>query len=179
MKYKHGLTVMRCQPFHKGHERIINRMLEECETVTVILGSIQEHGTPKNPFSFTERKSMVKNVYHNTPHWKRMKVFGLADLNSEMEWADYVLVSVADQHEEAPPVDAYYCGSHYDAHWYRHKIKNIEITDRTEQSFPYVSGTLIRDMCTYQDIRWKLYIHECNWEIVENLATRLMWHRKM
>jgi len=170
---------MRCQPFHKGHERIINKMLAECEHVTVVLGSIQEHGTVKNPFAYDKRKKMVKNVFSNTPNWSRIRVTGLADLNSEMQWADYVLEHVADLNNERPIVDAYYCGSHYDAHWYRHKIKNVELIDRTEQSFPYVSGTLIRDMCTYQDVRWKLYIHECNWELVDDLATKLMWHRKV
>ncbi len=162
MKYKHGLAVARVQPFHRGHERVINRMLSECEHVTVILGSIQEQGTLKNPFSYTQRKKMIKNVYSNTPNWSRIRVSGLADLNSEMEWADYVLGHVADLDQTLMPPDAYYCGSYYDAHWYRHKVKNIELIDRTDQNVPYVSGTMIRDMCTYQDIRWKLYIHECN-----------------
>ena len=180
MKYKHGVAVARCQPFHIAHARLISKMLSECEHVTIVLGSIQEHGTVKNPFSYADRKKMITNVYRNTPDWDRLTVTGLADLNSEREWADYVLDHVGDIHSEreiAYP-DAYYCGSHYDGHWFRNTKLKLEMLDRTTQDFPYCSGTLVRDMCTYQDVRWKLYIHEVNWEIVKNLHDRLMWSRK-
>lgn len=180
MKYKHGLAVMRCQPLHIAHARLIQKMLDECEHVTVILGSLQEHGTIKNPFSYNDRKKMVKNVFKNNPRWNDLDVLGLADLNSEMEWADYVLGFVKDFYEDGiiSLPDAYYCGSHYDGHWFRNTKMKIEMVDRTDQEFPYCSGTLVRDMCTYQDVRWKLYVHQENWEIVENLHNRLMWSRK-
>ena len=32
-KYKHGLTIMRAQPFHIGHALLIDRMLKDCERV--------------------------------------------------------------------------------------------------------------------------------------------------
>lgn len=55
-KYQHGLSIMRAQPFHIGHARLIDRMLRECEKVTIILGSIQEQGTERNPLNYTTRK---------------------------------------------------------------------------------------------------------------------------
>ena len=33
-KYKHGLSIMRAQPFHIGHAKMIDKMLRECEQVT-------------------------------------------------------------------------------------------------------------------------------------------------
>ena len=180
MKYKHGLAIMRAQPFHIAHARLVQTMLDECEHVSIILGSIQEHGTTKNPFSYNDRKKMIKNVFKNTPHWDKLDIMGLADINSEREWSGYVLDYIADEYDgtEIPMPDAYYCGSHYDGHWFRNTKLKIEMIDRTDQGFPYCSGTLVRDMCTYQDIRWKLYVHKENWEIVENLHNRLMWSRK-
>ena len=55
-KYKHGLSIMRAQPFHIGHDKIIKQMLRDCERVTIILGSIQEQGTERNPLNYTTRK---------------------------------------------------------------------------------------------------------------------------
>ena len=55
-KYKHGLSIMRAQPFHIGHAKMIDKMLRECEQVTIVLGSIQEQGTERNPLNYTTRK---------------------------------------------------------------------------------------------------------------------------
>lgn len=44
-QYRHGLAVMRAQPLHIGHEKVIRDMLAKCGKVTIILGSIQEQGT--------------------------------------------------------------------------------------------------------------------------------------
>ena len=33
-KYKHGLSIMRAQPFHIGHAKMIDKMLRECDTHT-------------------------------------------------------------------------------------------------------------------------------------------------
>lgn len=58
-KYQHGLSIMRAQPFHIGHQKLVDRMLKECERVTIVLGSIQEQGTARNPLNYTTRKKMI------------------------------------------------------------------------------------------------------------------------
>ncbi len=164
-KFKHGLTIMRCQPFHKGHERIINQMLEECENVTIILGSTQEHGTKTNPFEYEIRKKMIQNVYND----KRINIFGLPDIPNDDEWADYVLDAVSDNVRNTGAVDALYCGTYYDGHWFSGKPHiTIVIVDRTDKSFPYISATIIRDMWKSKDSRWKDFVNEKNWQLIED-----------
>lgn len=90
-KYKHGLSIMRAQPFHIGHAKMIEKMLRECEQVTIVLGSIQEQGTERNPLNYTTRKKMIQNVYRNRPEYPRLKIIGLFDINNPAEWAEYVL----------------------------------------------------------------------------------------
>ena len=90
-KYKHGLSIMRAQPFHIGHAKMIDKMLRECEQVTIVLGSIQEQGTERNPLNYTTRKKMIQNVYRNRPEYPRLKIIGLFDINNPAEWAEYVL----------------------------------------------------------------------------------------
>ena len=168
-KYKHGLTVMRAQPFHIGHEKVINKMLEDCDHVTVLLGSIQEHGTSKNPLNYTTRKKMIQNIYRSRPEdYDRLKIIGLYDINNPAEWADYVLDFM---HETMPDIgkpDVYYAGSDYDAHWFKHAFDNIEIIDRTSPDMPFVTGTMIRDMLKFKDNRWKNFINPENHHLLED-----------
>lgn len=164
-KYKHGLVVMRAQPLHSGHEKIIKNMLQNCQEVTVILGSIQEQGTERNPFSYTERKQMIQNVFAN--ELQRLKVMGLFDINNPVEWGNFVLDFIKESLPERHKPDVYYAGSDYDAHWFGQVFDNIEIINRVDYSFPYVSGSMVRDMIKIGDARWKDFISPCNHQFVE------------
>ena len=59
---KTGLFIGRFQPFHNGHLKAIENILEVCEKVIIVIGSAQEKNTPKNPFSSTQRVEMIKAV---------------------------------------------------------------------------------------------------------------------
>ena len=66
-KKKVGIFIDRFQPFHKSHKKCILKILEECDTCTVLI----RDGFPKryNPFEYTKRRnSIIKWVnYHNLP----------------------------------------------------------------------------------------------------------------
>jgi bifunctional NMN adenylyltransferase/nudix hydrolase len=53
----------RFQPFHNGHESVIRRAIAEAKEVIVVVGSSFAARTPRNPFTFEERKSMIKAVF--------------------------------------------------------------------------------------------------------------------
>ena len=150
-KYQHGLSIMRAQPFHIGHARLIDKMLKECAQVTIILGSIQEQGTERNPLNYTTRKKMIQNVYRQRPEYERLKVIGLFDINNPAEWAEYVLDFMAESLPQLGKPDVYYAGSSYDAHWFKGAFQNIEYVDRTAPDFPFVTGTMVRDMIKFGD----------------------------
>jgi cytidyltransferase-like protein len=44
-KYKLGMYLGRFQPFHNGHKAIVDKMLEECEEVVIVVGSADKMGT--------------------------------------------------------------------------------------------------------------------------------------
>ncbi len=64
--------------------------------------------------------------------------------------------------------DVYYAGSEYDAHWFKNAFDHIEIEDRTDPDFPFVTGTMVRDMVKFGDKRWKNFIHPENHQLVED-----------
>lgn len=177
-KHKHGLAVMRCQPFHIGHINLINHMLEDCDAVTVVLGSIQEKRTEKNPFSYQQRKEMIQNYYKNNALSSKMRILGIPDLGDDRAWSGYVMDFVKESCPDREKPDVYYCGTIYDSQWFQYEKIKFEIIDRTDQELPYCSGTMIRNMCMFQDVRWKLYIPECNWELVRNLESSYYYDRK-
>ena len=130
-QYRHGLAVMRAQPLHIGHEKVIRDMLAKCGKVTIILGSIQEQGTARNPF----RK--------------------------------FVLDFLKEAFPDLEKPDVYFAGSAYDAQWFKNIFAHFEIIDRTDYCFPYVSGSMVRDMITIGDRRWKDFVNPCNHAAVE------------
>ena len=167
-KYVHGLCVMRAQPFHIGHQRIIDKMLDDCEYATVVLGSIQEQGTSRNPLSFELRKEMIQNIYASQIKEGKLIVVGLHDINNSAEWGKFVVDFIKRTFPELPKSEVYYAGSNYDAHWFAGVIKHIEIIERNDNSFVFVSGTMIRDMIRYGDTRWKDFIAKENHKLLED-----------
>ncbi len=167
-KYQHGLCIMRAQPFHIGHQKLIDKMLAECGHVTVVLGSIQEQGTLRNPFNYTTRKKMIQNVYRGKPEYDRLKIIGLFDINNPAEWGEYVLDFIQDSFPQLPKPDVYYAGSNYDAHWFKECFAKIELVERTNPDFPFVSGSMIRDMLKFGDKRWKNFVAPENQALIED-----------
>ena len=161
-----GLIVMRAQPLHFGHTRLIDAALEACEHVFIVLGSTQEYGTPRNPFSFGERKKMVKRylMSKDEPVWERVTIIGLVDIFS-LRWPSYVLEEIAQSFPEIKITDIF-GGSQYDVDWF--KAFNLEqhIIDRAASDYPFVSASMLRDMLTYRDLKWLNYVPKCNWPIV-------------
>lgn len=157
--YEHGLVVMRAQPLHIGHERVIKDMLGRCAKVTVILGSIQEQGTERNPFSYTERKQMIHTVFAEETTQKKLKVIGLFDIKNPTEWGNFVIDFMQESFPDLARPDVYFAGSDCDAQWFKGVFGQIEIINRLDYDFPYVSGSMVRDMITIGDLRWKNFIN--------------------
>lgn len=92
--FKLGIMVGRFQMIHSGHEFMINRTLEICDEVGIFIGSSQESGTQKNPFSYEIRRDLLKEIYGD-----KIKIFPLPDIGvgNTSKWGDYVLKNVCDR----------------------------------------------------------------------------------
>lgn len=91
--YRIGLVIGRFQLFHKGHEFLVRRALELCNYVVVYIGSSQEQGTLKNPFSFERRKQMIAEVFPEEYKSHRLYIMPLPDIGegNTPNWGKYVL----------------------------------------------------------------------------------------
>lgn len=55
--------IARAQPFHNGHKAVIDAALNQAKEVVVVVGSSFAARSIRNPFTFQERKSMIKAVF--------------------------------------------------------------------------------------------------------------------
>jgi len=138
-----GLAVMRLQPLHEGHQILINQMLKTCESVVIGVGSTQESGTTRNPFSFEARYGMLKEVYSKEIDSGVMRVIPLIDIGAKYhaQWIEY-LTSTLKTHQLPLPTD-YFSGSLEDASWYQETDWEVHIIDR-ETVGKGINATAIR-----------------------------------
>ena len=89
--YNLGILVGRFQTFHKGHQDMVDRAIELCDRVGVLIGSSQESGTNKNPFSYEMREQLLRKIYGD-----RICIYPLPDIGvgNTSKWGNYVIDNV-------------------------------------------------------------------------------------
>ncbi len=165
-KYRHSFMIARFQPFHNGHKSIIDKMIDESENITIILGSAQESGTKKNPLSVTQRQSLIENIYGIRDN---IKILSLNDVDCDLDaWYNYVMDYLKEKVPEHGFPNAYYCGDMENGHYYNKGEFKIEVVDRESQiGYKKISATKVRDMIKYNDDDWKNYIPKENIKLIE------------
>ncbi|MFH1657405.1 MAG: nicotinamide-nucleotide adenylyltransferase [bacterium] len=83
-----ALFIGRFQPFHKGHLASIKQISKQVEKIFLVIGSSQESGTIKNPFSFAERKEMLDRCLEGVCEYV---VYGVNDMSDDSAWTKKVL----------------------------------------------------------------------------------------
>ena len=160
-----ALIVGRMMPVHKGHTFMISKAIEDNETVIVCPGSVQESGTIRNPWTFEQRKTMLKNIYGD-----RIKIVPLKDIGSNSstnDWCNYVLEKL--QKLGMPEPDTYIGGSEADVIWYKKTFnpennKKTVIYNRMDNVYP--SGSDIRTYLQTNNFTWKQYVPKVNHEYI-------------
>lgn len=171
MRYQHGIMVLRAQPLHKGHQFVIEQLCREAEHVTLVLGSIQESRTPKNPFTFVERRTMLQNIL---PPATAVRVTGLADANTDEEWLKNLRQTVTESSPEFPSIDVTYCGGEVEAGWYKSTGWAVRLLDRALQTGDLqISATQVRQLLATHDDNWRRYVPPQNHEYL--LSLRDYW----
>jgi len=61
--YDMAVFIGRFQPFHLGHREVIKQGLSQADHVVVLVGSARSPRCHRNPFTFAERKEMIKGAF--------------------------------------------------------------------------------------------------------------------
>ena len=94
-----GVTVGRFQTLHTGHVYMIEKAAAVCEKVGIFVGSSQESGTAKNPYTYEQRERFLREVFGDT-----VEIYPLPDIGvgNTSKWGDYVLKNVRERFGKAP-----------------------------------------------------------------------------
>jgi bifunctional NMN adenylyltransferase/nudix hydrolase len=77
-KHDYAVLIGRFQPFHFGHQRLVEHALRTAARVVIVVGSDKQHRSVKNPFTFEERERMIRATLRGTEQ-ARVSVVGVAD----------------------------------------------------------------------------------------------------
>lgn len=96
-----ALYIGRFQPFHNGHLKALEWILEREEKIILCIGSSQKSHEPKNPFTVGERAAMIWRVLKSRNLLDRVFISYAPDTEQHTLW-----VSIVMQH--CPPFKKVY-----------------------------------------------------------------------
>lgn len=91
---KYAIIVGRFQPFHIGHQSLVDKAIQDGLEPLIIIGSANESGTEKNPFTAKQRDNMIRLIYPD------IKTAALNDHPSYDRWLHMLIkfiVTITDQ----------------------------------------------------------------------------------
>jgi bifunctional NMN adenylyltransferase/nudix hydrolase len=95
---KTAILIGRFQPFHKGHEEAIRLALQQVDHVILVCGSSYMPRTPRNPWTFAERETMVRTSLPD--HNQQITLIPIMDTPyNEEAWISRVQKGVAQTFE--------------------------------------------------------------------------------
>jgi len=165
---KFSAFILRGQPFHIAHKKIIQIALKSSDKVIVLVGSYRTSITIKNPWDFETRSNFIKNSF-STEDSSRISIQPVRDfLYSKNAWITSVQNIIATQ-TEGNDIDLYghfKDDSSYYLNWFpqwklipQPNFKDIDCGCKTS-SGAGIDGTLIRKALFENDGLWGLLVTE-------------------
>lgn len=147
IKYHAAVFIGRFQPFHLGHEAIVREGLKQADEVIIVVGSSFAARNVRNPFTFEERKAMIKSVFPEN----NVKVVPVSDYPyNDNKWVAAVQSAVMSNIKFiADPLRIALIGHKKDEtsyylnifkHWKSIAVKNVDGINATDIRNAYLDG---------------------------------------
>lgn len=87
-EYDVAVFIGRLQIFHNGHLAVIEEALRRADQVIIIIGSVDEPRSYRNPFTYQEREDCIVDTFkHRSDAWGRIHTFGIEDtIYNDGQW---------------------------------------------------------------------------------------------
>ena len=90
--YDLGVVCGRFAHAHVGHKSLFDTSLSLCKRTCILVGSAQERGTLRNPYSVETRIKVIREMYPGIPE-STLTIVGLNDMTNELDinadWGRY------------------------------------------------------------------------------------------
>ena len=94
--YDTALLIGRFEPVHSGHLALLQEALRQAPQVIVVVGSAWQARSPKNPFTWQERQTMLLGTLPEADR-ARVQVLPVRDYYNEAVWVQAVRAGVAER----------------------------------------------------------------------------------
>lgn len=175
--FEFGFVCGRYGHAHLGHKLLMDKGLQLCEKLYVAVGSAQEKGTLRNPFSVETRIKVIKGMYSDLSE-ERLVVDGIDDMSNELNtsttWGTYLKTHIENKFNVFPDLILY--GSEGNrSKWF----KEEDMANTYELIVPRdlipVSGTKMRGFLVIDDKEsWKRNVPESIHQMYASLREELM-----
>lgn len=150
-RYKLAVLIGRFEPFHNGHLSNVLYALSIADHVQILVGSSYQPRTPKNPFTFHERKIMINNAIMLAQNRAPITISAIPDFKySNNSWIANVQATVASEHTTIDDSDICILGfDKDDSSWYNHAFpawKFIPLEGFVEHGSVPIDATKVREL---------------------------------
>jgi len=90
MFYMRGLFIGRFQPFHKGHMKAVEWILERCDELIIAVGSTQRSFDRTDLFTAGERIEMIRRALKARKLDGRCIIIPVSDINNNALWVSHL-----------------------------------------------------------------------------------------
>lgn len=171
--YLTGLIIGRFQGLHNGHQELILRALELCDTVVVYVGSAQESRTLTNPFSYDLRREMLVSTFEDVVEQQRLIIRPLTDIGvgHNNAWGQYVMDTFEKEFSKLP--ELYISGCEKSRlSWFSDELASQMDELRISREFVNVSGSQCRALLRAGNKEeWCRYVPQEVWPFFDRLAS--------
>jgi len=137
---KYGVFIGRFQPFHKGHEEVVQQIIKDGLIPFIIIGSACQSNTDKNPKSFSVRSKIIQDRFPTAI------IEPMYDFICDLEWATEVEKVMAEKdcviYYKRKEEDCTYGDA---LHYIEHLLPNVP--KKIVTTLTKISGTTIREAC--------------------------------
>jgi len=143
-----GFLTMRAQGFHAGHRDLIRKAKAQCDTLLILLGSVNLPQTILNPFTYFERRDEIQRFIDHEYSVITKFGFEIFPVNtyvySDSQWLSDVTELVTEQANSGGYDKVIMFGHHKPGNDYLNWFPNFEYVD-INSSFADVNATDLRN----------------------------------
>lgn len=156
-KYKLAVLIGRFQPVHNGHLQNFMQAANIAEKVVILVGSSFQPRTPKNPFTFDERRKMIyESIYEEMmehrkydEHSRNFEIRPIRDFKySNNSWIRQVQTVVREQHSDDSEIVILGYDKD-DSSWYNHAFPSwafVPLKGFAEAGANPIDATKVREL---------------------------------
>jgi nicotinamide-nucleotide adenylyltransferase len=152
-----GILIGRFQPFHEGHLRVVEDIIDEVDELVLGIGSADASHEPRNPFTAGERIMMIQNTLASLG--TTTYVVPLDDMDRNSVWVSHV-------QSMSPWFDVAYSNNPLVIRLFREDGVDVHQTEMFDRD--NLKGSEIRELMA-QDGDWEQFVPGAVEKVVEEV----------